>query len=427
MITAEDITLIPDILANGERVKKQHGNTTLYEYKQTINGVKYTVLTEVNNRGAEIFDDYYTDRSKVARSSNTQLSAQADSNLASQREVTQNSANSNSISANQDISFRIVDTVERMEQQSEQTNVADWMAKKNAVSAINGKMNQLRRAMSAQRKYDLTTVKAITRLAKEMLTNGMLDGTSQYSVKRILGAIERAHGKQDVSIEVKTLMDVMIDTQLQQSQKALKGMLSIKGSKVNAKGVEVQGKLDADGVAVVKAFKNAIKMQKEDIEERLTEVENRMQNANEVVANDAIFTVTTEMSGMAEEFTNFFTNRKPTVEEQGSSNTENQHEQPQQSVSQREVTQNSANSNSEGEITRQGSGAVSDEGVTMASDPVSKAIGEPRYGRGKKMREYAERQRRFMVQKVQEIAQKLNLNNVEIVTDTSTLLVERSF
>ena len=57
----------------------------------------------------------------------------------------------------------------------------------------------------------------------------------------------------------------------------------------------------------------------------------------------------------------------------------------------------------------------------MASDPVSKAIGEPRYGRGKKMREYAERQRRLMVQKVQEIAQKLKLDNVEIVTDASTL------
>ena len=34
-----------------------------------------------------------------------------------------------------------------------------------------------------------------------------------------------------------------------------------------------------------------------------------------------------------EEFTNFFTERKPIVEEQGSSNTANQHEQPRQSVS----------------------------------------------------------------------------------------------
>ena len=76
---------------------------------------------------------------------------------------------------------------------------------------------------------------------------------------------------------------------------------------------------------------------------------------------------------------------------------------------------------------RFGEGAVSDEGVAMASDPVSKAIGEPRYGRGKKMREYAERQRRLMAQKVQEIAQKLKLDNVEIVTDASTLSGKRSF
>ena len=73
------------------------------------------------------------------------------------------------------------------------------------------------------------------------------------------------------------------------------------------------------------------------------------------------------------------------------------------------------------EVNRKGEGAVSDYDVTMASDPVSKAIGEPRYGRGKKMREYAERQRRLMAQKVKEIAEKLNLDNVEIVTDSSTL------
>ena len=70
---------------------------------------------------------------------------------------------------------------------------------------------------------------------------------------------------------------------------------------------------------------------------------------------------------------------------------------------------------------RSGSGAVSDEAVTMASDPVSKAIGEPRYGRGRKMREYAQRERQRMVAKVQELCDKLHLDNVEIVTDASTL------
>lgn len=287
VITSEDIILIPEIFANGERVKKQHGNTTMYEYKQTINGVKYTVLTEVNNRGAEIFDDYYTDRSKVARSSNTQLSAQADSNLASQHKVTQNSANSNSIATNQDISFSIVDSVAEMVEDAKGANEEQLGAKQNAIAALGGDLGKLRSAMARQRKYDKFTIGIITRMAKEMLDNGMLGEMSHYAVKRLLGAIERVHGKQDVSKEVNSLISIMIDTQLQNCAASMAKMLKVKGSKVNATGVQVQGVLDADGEAMVKAFKRAIKMQKEDIEERLTEVENRMQNANEVVANDA--------------------------------------------------------------------------------------------------------------------------------------------
>lgn len=49
--------------------------------------------------------------------------------------------------------------------------------------------------------------------------------------------------------------------------------------------------------------------------------------------NGVTYSVTTEIKGTHEEFTNFFTNKKPTIEEQGSLNTAYQHEQPQQSVS----------------------------------------------------------------------------------------------
>ena len=64
------------------------------------------------------------------------------------------------------------------------------------------------------------------------------------------------------------------------------------------------------------------------------------------------YSVTTEIKGQHEEFTNFFTNRRPTVEEQGSSNTVNQHEQPQQSVSADEVTNNSSPLQENGELFR---------------------------------------------------------------------------
>jgi len=45
------------------------------------------------------------------------------------------------------------------------------------------------------------------------------------------------------------------------------------------------------------------------------------------------YIVTTEIKGKGELFTNFYTNRKPTVAEQGTQNTDEQRVQPQQSVS----------------------------------------------------------------------------------------------
>ena len=77
--SAEDILLIPQIIEQGER--KQDGKKV--SYKLGINGVTYSVTTEINNRGAEVFTNFYTNRSGNARSSNTQLSAQADSTTTS--------------------------------------------------------------------------------------------------------------------------------------------------------------------------------------------------------------------------------------------------------------------------------------------------------------------------------------------------------
>lgn len=77
--TAEEILLIPQIIEQGER--KQDGKKV--SYKLGINGVTYSVTTEINNRGAEVFTNFYTNRSGNARSSNTQLSAQADSTTTS--------------------------------------------------------------------------------------------------------------------------------------------------------------------------------------------------------------------------------------------------------------------------------------------------------------------------------------------------------
>ncbi len=58
VINADDILLIPDVIANGTRTVKNNGKIE-YKYSHN-NGTKYTVLTEKNNRGAEVFADFYT-------------------------------------------------------------------------------------------------------------------------------------------------------------------------------------------------------------------------------------------------------------------------------------------------------------------------------------------------------------------------------
>lgn len=92
--------------------------------------------------------------------------------------------------------------------------------------------------------------------------------------------------------------------------------------------------------------------------------------------NGVTYSVTTEIKGQHEEFTNFFTNRRPTVEEQGSSNTVNQHEQPQQSVSADEVTNNSSNTQEDGELLRpENSATDSADSFTTAAQQMADALG----------------------------------------------------
>lgn len=69
---------------------------------------------------------------------------------------------------------------------------------------------------------------------------------------------------------------------------------------------------------------------------------------------------------------------------------------------------------------REGVGSYTDDELALESDPVSKALGKPR-GTRKQRREFAQRERQRMVERVEKLAKKLHLDNVEVVTDASTL------
>ena len=179
------------------------------------------------------------------------------------------------------------ETITQMKIAASQANADNWQAKQEAMKAIGGNLNKLRQVMARQREYDLSTVKSITDLAKVLLDNGLLDDLSKYETKRILSAVNNAHGKQDTSNQVAKVMDIMVDNQLRMGANMLGRLLSTRGSRVDARGIEVQGQLDPDGQTIAQVVRKATSLPKADIEERIAEALNRMGSDDQAVADEA--------------------------------------------------------------------------------------------------------------------------------------------
>ena len=179
------------------------------------------------------------------------------------------------------------ETITQMKIAASQANADNWQAKQEAMKAIGGNLNKLRQAMARQREYDLSTVKSISDLAKVLLDNGLLDDLSKYETKRILSAVNNAHGKQDTSNQVAKVMDIMVDNQLRMGANMLGRLLSTRGSRVDARGIEVQGQLDPDGQTIAQVVRKATSLPKADIEERIAEALNRMGSDDQAVADEA--------------------------------------------------------------------------------------------------------------------------------------------
>lgn len=194
--------------------------------------------------------------------------------------------------ADEGIMFRdgdmgLEETITKMKVKASQANADNWQAKQEAMRAIGGNLNKLRQAMARQREYDLSTVKSITDLAKVLLENGLLDDLSKYETKRILSAVNNVHGKQDVSDYVQKVMDIMVDNQLRMGANQLGKLLSIRGSRVDARGIEVQGQLDPEGQRIAQVVRKATSLPKENIEERIADCTNRMSSDDNAVAEEA--------------------------------------------------------------------------------------------------------------------------------------------
>ena len=559
--SADEILLIPQILEKGKR--KQSGKDVTYELH--INDAIFIVTTEMSGM-AEEFTNFFTNRKPTVKeqgSSNTENQHEQPQQSVSQREVTQNSANSNSISANQDISFRIVDAVEEMVEDAKGANEEQKEAKyaemDSTIEAADDISNteedddvlyrsseddisedddlRFREWYGGNSGYVGYSMSKRAAQAREEGRYPKTDFKKEYGVTEKsfnalvkIGAIDDSEWHHTSKYGNKTSFyrwdDDLYESVYRDNKAEIDKLARAYQSKLpkmedyplTQEGMDAFTEEHERVIAENKTVLNAIEAR---IEELIEEYESRN---GESVNRDGIRLRTSEEDSHLnqyavenifggiwiedqEEFAKFTSAVNNSVFEEngeGIAYTDNyfyayyrningqpipyasvylNREQSQDIVNQvnQEIkdgrkdkrakeyfdsivglarifktSNNADNGNNSSSSNRArngrldssilrkgryyntpslyvktrraneiaerfGEGAVSDEGVTMASDPVSKAIGEPRYGRGKKMREYAERQRRLMVQKVQEIAQKLKLDNVEIVTDASTL------
>ena len=294
------VSRIEDIINKGE-VDKRHSNAD--KLVLVKDGYLVTIRRNVREKGIKIADKnwvltaYNKDAPATTKapvdgtygSTAVAPGTSSDAKLATKSEINEFSDNN---VADEGIMFRdgdmgLEETITKMKVEASQANADNWQAKQDAMRAIGGNLNKLRQAMARQREYDLSTVKSITDLAKVLLENGLLDDLSKYETKRILSAVNNVHGKQDVSDYVQKVMDIMVDNQLRMGANQLGKLLSIRGSRVDARGIEVQGQLDPEGQRTAQVVRKATSLPKENIEERIADCTNRMGSDDNAVAEEA--------------------------------------------------------------------------------------------------------------------------------------------
>lgn len=142
-------------------------------------------------------------------------------------------------------------------------------------------------AMNAQAMYDRSTVKRVTDLARILIQHGYLSGMTGGEVKRLLSAVKDATAMHNPGEYVEKILDIMVDNHLRNGGGALRSLLAIRGSKVDARGVEVQGELDVEGQRTMEVVKKAMPLAEDDISERIAEALNRMGDSDRAIADQA--------------------------------------------------------------------------------------------------------------------------------------------
>ena len=387
-VTADDILLVPEIIENGERVEKKRGKKTVIEYKYTDNnGVEYTVITE-NNKGREEFANFYTNRKASSAARKTRSEEARDT--ADDASTDKGSNNSSTV-------------------QEEDTLFRDWYGGNSGYEGY----SKSKRAVEAEERG--------LRNASQM--NGEF-------AKQVNGIIEERTGEPS-KLTLKDIKKVLPDIKADEWHHTSK--FGNKTKYYSAENVasyfakdpetELQERKEREIAERKEAYRRAVR---EKIPTRKVETELGEKDAF-ITSDGYAVEVPGNVLYMPEDARLFAIGELKDEEDYvvdsysywALENSEAFNKAVQEYVAAVEKAKNEVDAEIANDY-REGVGSYTDDELALESDPVSKALGKPRFTR-KQRREFAERERQRMVARVENLAKKLNLDNVEVVTDASTL------
>lgn len=186
-----------------------------------------------------------------------------------------------------DPSLGLEETITKMKAEAMQANVGNLQAKRDAMRAIGGNLNHLRQAMARQREYDITTAKSIKDLARILMENGLLDTLGNAEVKSLLAQVTNAIGRQDISKQVDRVFEIMVTNHLRNTEQAFGKLISMRTSRVDGRGIQVQGDLDPDGQTILKIFNSWKGLKVDEIDGRIADAIDAMSDSYAPIAERA--------------------------------------------------------------------------------------------------------------------------------------------
>lgn len=148
------------------------------------------------------------------------------------------------------------------------------------LKAMKAEFQHMRHVMQNQKVYDQNTTDAVVQFAKRFMSLGYGDDLGRGSINTLLTIVKNSTAKKsyEISQHLYQVMDVLMNNQLRNFDRAVMKTMSIKELKENAKGIQVQGKLELRGQTTIKAFRDAVssRISSDKLDEKISNLIDKM-------------------------------------------------------------------------------------------------------------------------------------------------------